>query len=165
MADRIPAAGSSSPRFACDAMLCGLARWLRAWGYDATWTYGVGDAELLGQARREGRVVLTADSGILRRRRVRARDPQAVAIRNDAAPLMQLRGLVETLDLPRSSPRCMACGGFLARVEKSSVADEAPPRTFGWLEEFFRCRRCGRLFWKGTHYQSIQERLAALSGS
>jgi len=145
-------------------MLCGLARWLRAWGYDASWTYGVEDAELLEQARREERIVLTADSGILRRRRVRARDPRAVAIRNGAAPLAQLRGLVETLGLPRGSPRCMACGGFLARVEKSSVADEAPPRTFAWLEEFFRCRRCGRLFWKGTHYRRIQERLAALSG-
>lgn len=31
------------PRFACDAMLGGLARWLRAAGYDATWTYGIED--------------------------------------------------------------------------------------------------------------------------
>lgn len=145
-------------------MLCGLARWLRAWGYDATWTYGVEDAELLDRARRESRIVLTADSGILRRRRVRAGDPAAIAVQNEAAPLVQLRHLVGTLGLPRQASRCMACGGFLAPVEKSSVAGEAPPRTFAWLDEFFRCGRCGRLFWKGTHFRRIQESLAALSG-
>ena len=43
-------------RFACDAMLGGLARWLRAAGYDATWQEGI-DAGLgrKDDALREGR--------------------------------------------------------------------------------------------------------------
>ena len=31
------------PWFACDAMLGGLARWLRAAGYDASWEHGIDD--------------------------------------------------------------------------------------------------------------------------
>lgn len=143
-------------------MLRGLARWLRAWGYDATWTYGIEDAELLRQARAEGRIVLTADAGILARSAVKADDPPAVAVRNGEAPLEQLRRLRLELALRRRPIRCMRCGGELQKVDKASVAGEAPPRTYAWLEEFFRCRRCGGLFWQGTHHDRIRARLADL---
>ena len=48
---------NSIPQFACDAMLGGLARWLRAAGYDASWHGGVADPELVRIARRHGRTV------------------------------------------------------------------------------------------------------------
>ena len=61
-ADRVPALRQprkrnpkmdsiSIPRFACDAMLGGLARWLRAAGYDACWQEGIDDGELIRLAR------------------------------------------------------------------------------------------------------------------
>ena len=53
----------------------------------------------------------------------------------------------------------MTCGGALVPVPKESVVDEAPPRTYSWLETFYRCARCGKLFWEGTHWQAIQARL------
>ncbi|MEW6747624.1 MAG: Mut7-C RNAse domain-containing protein [Planctomycetota bacterium] len=46
------------PAFACDAMLKGLARWLRAFGYDATWRYGIEDGELVAHSLEERRVLL-----------------------------------------------------------------------------------------------------------
>jgi uncharacterized protein with PIN domain len=54
-------AGSIDPRFACDAMLGGLARWLRAAGYDASWDDGIDDGELIRLARAEGRTALSSD--------------------------------------------------------------------------------------------------------
>src|SRR5262245_53836528 len=53
-------------RFACDAMLGGLARWLRAAGYEATWRVDIDDGDLICEAREEGRVLLTSDTGILK---------------------------------------------------------------------------------------------------
>jgi uncharacterized protein with PIN domain len=41
-------------RFACDAMLGGLARWLRAAGYDATWRVDIDDGDLIQQAAQQG---------------------------------------------------------------------------------------------------------------
>src|SRR5689334_19513497 len=61
-----PAAGATDPRFACDAMFGGLARWLRAAGYDASWRADIDDWELVRLAQREGRILLTADTGIFR---------------------------------------------------------------------------------------------------
>lgn len=154
-----------APSFACDAMLRGLARWLRAWGYDASWTYGIEDRVLLADALAEGRIVLTADGGVLARRAVREGRPPAIAVAHDAPPLEQLRRLRERLALPRREARCMRCGGPLAEVPKAEVADEAPPRTYAWLDRFFRCGRCGGLFWRGTHWRRIAAALDGVSAT
>ena len=152
----------AAPRFACDAMLRGLARWLRAWGYDATWTYGIDDAELLDQAVQQGRVVLTADSGIFERRSVREGRPPTLRVANERPPLEQLLALIREKRLPRRASRCMRCGGELMEVRKEDVADRIPPRTRAWLDEYFECSRCRRLLWRGTHYSSVESRLDAL---
>ena len=52
------------PRFACDAMLGGLARWLRAAGYDASWHDGIDDSDLVRLGRNEGRTVLSSDDDV-----------------------------------------------------------------------------------------------------
>jgi uncharacterized protein with PIN domain len=52
---------------------------------------------------------------------------------------------------------CQGLGGVGA--DPLSVADRIPPRTAGWLDEYFVCTRCDRLFWHGTHWQRISARL------
>ena len=150
------------PRFACDAMMRGLARWLRASGYDATWTYGIDDDELIAQARAEDRVLITADRGIVGRRALRRAGPAVLYVPNDLPPIEQARLVLETFALPRRAPRCMACGGEVVEVEKRTVEHEAPPRTYARTDRFFRCRRCGRLLWRGTHWHRIRAMLERL---
>src|SRR5262249_62114340 len=48
--------------FACDAMLGGLARWLRAAGYDAWWQPDIGDHDLIRLSRSEWRTLLSSAS-------------------------------------------------------------------------------------------------------
>ena len=42
------------PEILCDAMLGGLARWLRAAGYDAGFAYGIEDRALVRRAMETG---------------------------------------------------------------------------------------------------------------
>lgn len=146
-------------RFACDAMMKGLARWLRAAGYDAWWRYGVEDGELVRLARAEERIVLTQDAGLMLRAPVASGEVASLFVPRDLAVAEQLALVFRTFGLARREPRCMKCGGALRAVPKESVRGEAPPRTFLWLEEFYRCARCGQLFWKGTHWGRIAGRL------
>lgn len=53
------------PAFFCDAMLGGLARWLRAAGYDALFEYGIDDADLIHRCRNDGRILLSPSSPTL----------------------------------------------------------------------------------------------------
>src|SRR5919204_2163316 len=95
--------------FACDAMLGGLARWLRAAGYDASWHPGIDDWDLIRLARREGRVLLTADTGIFRIGIVRDGDVPALAIPHGLGKHEQLALVLRRFGLAVREPRCMAC--------------------------------------------------------
>lgn len=145
--------------FACDAMLKGLARWLRAAGFDAWWRYGVDDGDLVRLAANEGRILLTQDSGIMKRSPIASGAVRSLFIPYTLTVHAQLQFVFTNCGLTRSEPRCMKCGGRLEAVSKESVRDEAPPRTFKWLDEFFRCARCRQLFWEGTHWTKIHDRL------
>lgn len=150
------------PRFACDAMLGGLARWLRAAGYDASWKADIGDWDLIRLARREGRILLSCDTGIFRIGLVRDGDIPAVLVPHGLSKRDQLAFVFRELKLTPHAARCMACGGELVEVAKEQVRDRVPARSFAWQERFHECDRCGRLFWEGTHWQRIVEQLQAV---
>ena len=147
------------PQFACDAMLGGLARWLRAAGYDAGWRADVKDWDLVRQAIREKSVLLTSDTGIFRIGIVRDREVPAVLIPTSLKVAEQLRFVLDQLKLDILEPRCMACGGMLVEMTKEHVRGKVPSRTFDWLDHFYQCQRCQRIFWQGTHWQRIREQL------
>jgi uncharacterized protein with PIN domain len=146
-------------RFACDAMLGGLARWLRAAGYDASWSATVGDWELIRLALREGRTLLTCDTGIFRIGIVRDGEVLALLIPHGLSKQAQLAFVLHRLNLPLREPRCMACGGHLTEISREQLGGRVPPRTLAWLERFYQCSRCGQLFWQGTHWQHIAKQL------
>jgi len=153
-------AAGTPPRFACDANLGGLARWLRAAGYEAFWTAGIDDGQLVEEARARGAVLLTGDVGIMRRRPIRQGDVAALWVPSSLGRLEQLAMVMRELGLPRRTPRCMACGGELRAVEKRAVSDRIPPRTARWKDEYFVCADCDKLFWRGTHWERIAAGLA-----
>src|SRR5437762_5110086 len=105
-----PMTADCPPRFACDAMLGYLARWLRAAGYDVFWQEGIDDTELVRLARREGRFLLSCDTGIFRHRVVRDGTLPALQIPNGLGKREQLALVLRGLGLPLRQPRCMACG-------------------------------------------------------
>ena len=141
--------------FLCDAGLGGLARWLRGAGYDARWEEGIDDEELLKAARASCATLLTTDSMLMERRLLRDRVipsfwlPPTLGIRE------QLELVFKEFNLTVRPPRCMACGGELRHGDKETLRERIPPRTYRWLDEYFVCSRCGKLFWHGTHWHRI----------
>jgi uncharacterized protein with PIN domain len=141
-------------------MLGGLARWLRAAGYEAAWARGVGDGEVVARAEREGLVILSSDGGIFARTLVKTGTVAALPVPRAIAPVDQLAFVLRHYGLAVHDPRCMACGGALDEVAKETVATEAPPRSFAAFDRFWRCTRCARLYWRGSHWARIERMLA-----
>jgi uncharacterized protein with PIN domain len=153
---------TAEPRFACDAMLGSLARWLRAAGYDASWHPGIDDWDLIRLARAEGRVLLSCDTGIFRIGIVRDGDLAAVQVPNGLSTEEQLAFVLGQLGLAAREPRCMACGGELVETAKEEMAGKVPPRSYAWCDRFWQCQRCGKPFWQGSHWQRIADTLRDL---
>jgi len=146
------------PRFAVDQMLGSLARWLRIMGYDTTYAKERTDTDILTAARSEGRILLTRD----------------VELANRAAPD---RLLLESVDLDQQLQqvraafglradeelaRCTTCNGELVPVVKEEVRGKVPEGSFENNDRFYVCARCGKIFWRGAHWQSIRKRLSEL---
>jgi uncharacterized protein with PIN domain len=152
------------PRFACDAMLGGLARWLRAAGYDAFWQEGIDDWDLIRFARREGCVLLSSDTGLFRVGIVRDGEVPALFVPHGLDKRQQLAFVLGKLRLRPRPARCMACGGALREVPRELVRTRVPPRTFAGVERYFECTRCGRLFWQGSHWPKIAAAVQQAAG-
>ena len=147
-------------RFVADSHLGGLARRLRLSGFDTLFDNGWPDDELLRLSLAEGRIVLTRDRELLKRRElthgcfVHAEQPDA-----------QWREVIERLDLlGTASPftRCLVCNGLLHAVPKSEVAPALPPSVRERHERFARCGGCARVYWEGSHWQRMRAKLDAL---
>jgi hypothetical protein len=168
MASQVDSGGDPEPdvAFVCDAMLGGLARWLRAAGYDAEFEHGISDPALVARAVATGKVLLSSDAGVFERSIVRKEMVRSLFVPRAIGKVEQLRFVLGTLKLPVRDPRCMGCGGELVEVpNKEEVRAEAPPRTYGCQPRFWRCARCGKLLWKGTHWQKIEARLQDLASA
>jgi len=148
--------------FWCDAGLGGLARWLRGAGYDALWRADIDDDELLREARESSATILTTDSLLMERRVLRDRILPAFWLPPTLGIPEQLTLVFREFGLTAREPRCMSCGGELGRVEKEALRERIPPKTYRWLDEYFVCRRCDKLFWRGTHWLKIERQLIPL---
>jgi len=77
----------------------------------------------------------------------------------------QLAEIVARFDLAGSLQpftRCMVCNGSLAEIAKEQVRTLLPPRVASTFEEFRQCSQCGRIYWKGSHYQRMQRWVSEL---
>ena len=141
-------------RFVLDGHLGKLARALRLLGFDAEYSREVQDHELIARSLAEKRIILTRDRGLLRTGAatrgywVRATDPREQAA--EVLDRFDLRGSA------RPFTRCTVCNGDLVAVAREEAALEAPPRVYERCDEYRRCARCGKLYWKGTHVARLE---------
>jgi uncharacterized protein with PIN domain len=148
-----------APRFLCDHSLGGLARWLRAAGYEAADPEGLTGDALIAEAAAKDLVLLTSVLDLLDRKLVRDGRVVALWVPTGLTPTDQLALVRADLGLTLRTPRCMACGGALQPAAKHEVQDRIPPRTARWKDEYWVCAACARLFWQGTHWERIARAL------
>ena len=147
-------------RFIVDLNVGRLAKWLRIMGYDTLFPEESGDNALVRTALREGRVLVTRDSGIARRRAARLGQVRVVHIKDDDLK-GQLRQLVLELklDLIGEFSRCLCCNRPLEPKAKGDVAPRLPPYVLRTHSEFMECPECLRVYWRGTHWSNMRAEL------
>lgn len=148
-------------RFVLDTHLGKLARYLRLLGFDTLYENTYGDEELAEiSAAGEQRILLTRDQGLLKRKRVR----HGYFVRSDN-PQRQVREVLSRFDLYNAVEpfkRCTQCNGLIQTAGKEEVREQLPGRVARQFDEFSRCGGCGRVYWKGGHYERMLKIIAGL---
>jgi uncharacterized protein len=143
-----------APMFLLDVHLGALARRMRLVGLDTAYSNDLSDDALIELANSAGRVLLTKDRWLLRRRKL-----WLGAYVRGARADEQLADVLDRFAPPLAPwTRCVACNGPLVQVTKSEVEAELLPGTRRTYEEFCRCAGCGQVYWRGAH----SRRLAAI---
>jgi uncharacterized protein with PIN domain len=140
-------------RFVADAHLGGLARLLRMAGFDTIYDNSLRGDQVEALAVDGERVVLTRDRELLKRRTI----DYGCYVRALKAE-EQLREVFERLglaDRARPFTRCLHDNAPLHAVPKAAVIERLPPMVAAGQEEFSTCDLCGRVFWKGSHWQRM----------
>ena len=137
-------------RFLVDSSAGRLAKYLRALGFDTELSTKPVDGRLLAEAERQGRIVLT------RKRSFGFPVPSLCRVLSSEEPFRQLGQVVAEFAAvhPRFS-RCIVCNSPLEPADRKSVKDEVPAYVFETQRDFSRCPTCGRVFWKGTHWDNM----------
>ena len=144
---------SSSPedlKFLTDASLARLAKWLRLLGYDTIIFPREAGREMLRQADKEGRIVLTRRQDMTERQFA-----GTLFLIIDVIVGKQLKSVIEKFSLKINRQKmfgiCLECNEKLNPVSREDVRDLVPPYVFENCDQYNRCPRCNKIYWMGTH--------------
>lgn len=149
------------PRFVLDVHLGRLAAYLRMLGFDTLYKNDCDDPTLAELSVNEHRILLTCDRLLLMRKQI----SHGYFVRN-RQPRQQLLELVSRFDLSeklKPFSRCMRCNGKTQPVDKHAIEKQLLPKTKRYYKEFFKCKSCQRIYWKGSHYMKMQDMLDSIS--
>jgi uncharacterized protein with PIN domain len=144
-------------RFILDVHLGKLARDLRLLGLDSAYRPDWDDTAIIDRALAQQRIILTRDTGILKQARV----THGYWVRGHQ-PAAQLEEVVAAFSLRRQLQpfsRCLECNGEIRPVDRDDLAGQLAPEILARFDRFWRCRDCRRVYWQGSHYRRLLQRV------
>ena len=150
-------------RFVLDIHLGKLATSLRMLGFDTLYRNDYDDLELAQISASEKRILLTRDKGLLMRSLVT--HGYYVRETNPERQVGEVIGRFALIKFVKPLQRCLRCNGLLEPVAKELIIDQVPPNIQQNIDEFCRCRECAQIYWKGTHYERMQEFIKGITSS
>ena len=99
----------------------------------------------------------------MKRRIVASGEVKAVLIKDDALEKQLAQVMDRTgIDGQLRFSRCIECNQPLEDREKSDVADLVPPYVYATQQQYMQCVSCGKVYWRGTHWERMDRELRAL---
>ena len=146
-------------KFLLDENLGKLAKWLRMLGYDVAIYRSISNEKKISLCNKERRVYLTRSNKIARRKESFSR----ILIRTEKydEQLLEMSHLLEFNNKMLSS-RCLVCNDKLQEIQVEKIKDLVPKYVTDNFSDFKICRKCGKIFWNGSHYAAMKSKLKNL---
>ena len=142
-------------KFVADCMLGRLAKWLKILGFDVAYFSKAEDPDLVAFARRENRILLTRDSGLIEKNRKAA---NRLFVKSDRweDQVVQVLDAYGLWDDVRPHSRCLECNRTLKPLARSRARNLVTPFVLEHADSFALCPDCGRVFWQGSHLKDME---------
>ena len=130
-------------------------------GYDTLRFDESDDSRMIVLALREGRIIITKDTQVMKRGVIASGRLKAILITSDK-PDLQIQQVIESLNLDcQFSPFtiCLECNQPFVERTKEEVKGRVPPYVFQTQNQYVECPACHRIYWKGTHWQAMTRKL------
>lgn len=151
-------------KFMVDINVGNLAKWLRIMGFDALLFNYKDDNQMIITALSEDRILLTRDTQLMKRRIITNKYLEAILIHSDD-PEQQLKQLISSIKLANNIKPfsiCLECNQPLEEKGKEQIRDEVPPYILETQSKFKQCPSCYRVYWRGTHWERMKNKLEGL---
>jgi len=138
-----------------------LAKWLRILGYDTEYFKEGNISSLIIQALRDNRIIITRNHRLPRSAGLRIVLLEGEKLKEQLREALKALGV--SLDNALMFSRCIICNEELADIAKEKIKDRVPEYVFNTQEDFISCPKCGRIYWKGTHWGNVETILKELA--
>jgi hypothetical protein len=129
-------------------------------GHDVKYSNELDDAKLARVAEREGRVLLTRDLELYQQATANVVHAFYLTGENEEEKLAELAKRFKIqLHIDMTKSRCPKCNGKVRPVSKKEIVDGVERSTFVHYNEFWRCKECGQIYWRGAHWKRIRKTL------
>jgi uncharacterized protein with PIN domain len=134
-------------------------------GYDSLFFNGDDDSSMVKQALAEGRVILTRDTGIMRRSGVSSGRVRTVLIESEESErqIQQLMNIFDLKEQSRPFTRCLECNQSLENRSREEMAGRVPPYVYRTQTQYMECPDCHRIYWRGTHWAAMVRKINKLA--
>jgi uncharacterized protein with PIN domain len=148
-------------RFATDATLGKLGRYLRVAGFDTLCQHQSRHGDVFWSTLDDQRVILTRTRALASRLRQR----HLIFVR-DNDPLKQVRQVIADVGITQDDlkplSRCLDCNTTIRQVDKWSVKGRVPAYVWHHQQSLNICGQCQRIYWPGSHHDRMCSRLTAI---
>jgi len=111
-------------------------------------------------AQKEGRILLTRDTGMIDR----ARSLSTLFIDSENWR-EQVQQVLDHFDLwtdVKPNSRCIECNTPLKEMSKKRARNLVTPFVYETADTFALCPNCDRVFWRGTHLKDMEFKISEL---
>jgi len=142
-------------KFLADVHLGKLTTYLRILGFDTFYSNNISDTEISERSLKEGRIILTRDLGILKRKIVT--HGYYIRSRNPKEQLKEVINRFNLINLIKPFSLCTRCNELLIPIEKEKVSGKVPIFVYENYNNFNFCPKCKRIYWRGSHWENIRK--------
>ena len=146
-------------RFLVDGMLGNIVKKLRLMGFDSEFAKNKSDNDVMKMMEEQNRILITKDIPLSQKAKKEQIGNVQITKEDEIDQFLQIneRTNLGKCSVSGNNSRCSVCNGELQYIEKNDILDKVPTGVLENMNDFWKCKKCEKIYWEGTHITNLQK--------